>query len=143
LLLRLLGNVGGIEGLVGLVGLSSCLFGGLLFSRFRLHHGSGLGHVVGIAVDDGLVARVVALEDEEQGENGERKHECLLEGEHRGRRWPEPVMERSGRRRRTTEGDGSREGEREGGRREDARRPVRSVARVEEWFCVGWPAREL
>ena len=77
----LLGHAGAVEGLVRLL---------LHLLRLRLRlHGGGLGHVVSILVDGGLLGRVGGLEQEEQGEACERQHEGLLEGEHGGRGWPE------------------------------------------------------
>lgn len=78
----LLGHARGVKGLIRLVLLH------LLRLRLRLHRGR-LGHVVGIFVEGGLGGRVGGLEQEEQGEAGERQHEGLLEGEHDGRGWPE------------------------------------------------------
>lgn len=95
LLLHLLWHVGCVKGLVRF-GLGRLVFFGFLRFRFRLHRG-GFGHVVGIAVDGRLGGRVGALEQEEQSEAGERKHERFLEGEHRGRGWPEPGGSMSGR----------------------------------------------
>lgn len=86
--LGLLGRgIGRVECLLRLLGLLCILLGGLLG---RIDPGGGPGEVVCVAEGRGGRGRVLRLEEEEEGEAGERKHEGLLEGEHGGQalaRW--------------------------------------------------------